>query len=468
VFSDTQQIIQAHAVQIADTYQTPDAADWKKAAADLRQPFWDWASNSVPPDEIISLEQVSIVVPNGDTISVQNPFLRYRFHPIEPTFPPPFHSWPTTLRHPTSSRPDAQSNVAQLRSRLAGAQGQISRDTNRLFSIETWPLFSNHSVGSGGSSNSLESIHDTIHVLVGASGHMGNVPVAAFDPIFFLHHCQVDRLLALWSSVHPDVWVPDEEVNTGLTPFWNTSRTYWESLNVRDFPQELNYTYPEFLAENNLNVSALSLGGNAPAPPAGPPPGRPPAVSHVALHVQPPAKAPPAATHAALPVHHHSTDSVLHWTARIRFNQYELGDSFSVLLFLVHVPNDPAEYYKSPYHVGSFHAFVNTASEHCTNCRDNAERGVEGYVHINDSVLKHSEKGSLDPADVVPFLTKNLHWRVLKVDGTVAELPSLEVVTLAAPLTLPPGGKYPVVGEPQHYHEVTRGRPGGSRTVTAA
>ena len=27
------------------------------------------------------------------------------------------------------------------------------------------------------------------------------------DPIFFLHHCNVDRMLSLWSAVHPGVWV---------------------------------------------------------------------------------------------------------------------------------------------------------------------------------------------------------------------------------------------------------------------
>ena len=30
-----------------------------------------------------------------------------------------------------------------------------------------------------------------------------------FDPIFFIHHANVDRLLALWSAVNPGVWVTD-------------------------------------------------------------------------------------------------------------------------------------------------------------------------------------------------------------------------------------------------------------------
>ena len=30
---------------------------------------------------------------------------------------------------------------------------------------------------------------------------MMSIPVAAFDPIFWLHHCQVERLLTLWQTI---------------------------------------------------------------------------------------------------------------------------------------------------------------------------------------------------------------------------------------------------------------------------
>jgi tyrosinase len=41
--------------------------------------------------------------------------------------------------------------------------------------------------------------HDNVHVNVG--GLMSNVPVAASDPVFFVHHCQIDRLWATWQSI---------------------------------------------------------------------------------------------------------------------------------------------------------------------------------------------------------------------------------------------------------------------------
>jgi tyrosinase len=45
--------------------------------------------------------------------------------------------------------------------------------------VHTWPGFSNHTPGDGGSrSNSLEAIHDGIHVDVGGNGQMADTSVA--------------------------------------------------------------------------------------------------------------------------------------------------------------------------------------------------------------------------------------------------------------------------------------------------
>ena len=43
------------------------------------------------------------------------------------------------------------------------------------------------------------------------------------------------------------------------------------------------------------------------------------------------------------------------------------------------------------------------------------------------------------------------------------ELPSLEFIVAATPLTLEPGAQFPTPGETQFYPEVTAGRPGGAR-----
>jgi tyrosinase len=62
--------------------------------------------------------------------------------------------------------------------------------------------------------------HDMVHDNVG--GWMGNVPSAAGDPIFFVHHCQIDRLYASW------------ETESGISYNWGSSssqpdETTWKS-----------------------------------------------------------------------------------------------------------------------------------------------------------------------------------------------------------------------------------------------
>lgn len=58
-----------------------------------------------------------------------------------------------------------------------------------LTRVHTWAAFSNHTVGDGGStSNSLEAIHDGIHVDVGGNGQMADPAVAGQYFHFDIYH----------------------------------------------------------------------------------------------------------------------------------------------------------------------------------------------------------------------------------------------------------------------------------------
>jgi hypothetical protein len=49
-------------------------------------------------------------------------------------------------------------------------------------------------------------IHGYVHCTVGLTcpvAHMGDVPVAANDPIFYTHHANIDRLWSCWQKLHP-------------------------------------------------------------------------------------------------------------------------------------------------------------------------------------------------------------------------------------------------------------------------
>jgi len=51
-----------------------------------------------------------------------------------------------------------------------------------------------------------EGIHGYVHCTVGPTcpvAHMGDVPVAGNDPVFYHHHANIDRLWACWQHLHP-------------------------------------------------------------------------------------------------------------------------------------------------------------------------------------------------------------------------------------------------------------------------
>lgn len=69
-------------------------------------------------------------------------------------------------------------------------------------------------------SGALEEIHGWVHVRVGGQrGHMGSVPLAAFDPIFWAHHTMIDRIWRLWQRRHPQAVLPAGMHNQALRPF---------------------------------------------------------------------------------------------------------------------------------------------------------------------------------------------------------------------------------------------------------
>jgi tyrosinase len=65
--------------------------------------------------------------------------------------------------------------------------------------------------------NFIEGVHDQVHVYVG--GTMADIPVAAFDPIFWAHHCMIDRLWYLWQLRHPGGDPPPAMQCIALPPF---------------------------------------------------------------------------------------------------------------------------------------------------------------------------------------------------------------------------------------------------------
>lgn len=76
--------------------------------------------------------------------------------------------------------------------------------------------------------------HNAIHGYVG--GDMGDPATAAYDPIFYPHHCNIDRIFSIWQRDHEQNY-PDYFLRTVLEPFG------MKVEDVIDFRGRLNYEY---------------------------------------------------------------------------------------------------------------------------------------------------------------------------------------------------------------------------------
>ena len=68
---------------------------------------------------------------------------------------------------------------------------------------------------------------------------MGQIPWAAYDPLFFSHHSMVDRLWRVWQVAHPGALPAPQDLDTSLPAGRRPIFTVREVLDV----QALGYDY---------------------------------------------------------------------------------------------------------------------------------------------------------------------------------------------------------------------------------
>lgn len=95
-------------------------------------------------------------------------------------------------------------------------------------------------------SRALELLHNRVHGWVG--GHMGMIPFAAFDPVFWAHHTMCDRIWRLWQLRHPGANPPASILDEALPPFRMTVR---QTLSVT----ALGYDYAASTASSEVRGS---------------------------------------------------------------------------------------------------------------------------------------------------------------------------------------------------------------------
>lgn len=263
-----EEIISIYAHQIAETYPQDKIDQYRQAADNLRMPYWDWTMDATIPD-VFQQPNLTINAAWGSE-TVENPMYRYNWHPYDSSALDniyPNFNW--TVRAPTDQ---GQQTADQ---QLAAQQQQLHDGAYTLFSSQkNYTLFSNTNANDGGAGHqSLENIHNTIHLNVG--GDMTYLWIAAMDPIFFLHHANVDRLFAIWQAIYPDAWIEGQvnTVGTFYTPPNTVENSTWplapfhkdqnggmfNSDDVRNI-KDLGYAYREIV---DWNVTKEQLTKNA-------------------------------------------------------------------------------------------------------------------------------------------------------------------------------------------------------------
>ena len=294
---------------------------------------------------------------------------------------------------------------------------------------------------------------------------MSSVPYSAFDPIFWLHHANVDRLFAIWQTIYPDSYVTSEVnvygtftnppgvaeiAKTALTPFHsNDAGDLYTSTAVRS-TRSFGYTYPE-IQDWGVNASQITANVKAQLNTLYNP------SSSMSQH---------ALTDRAGSVTRRNPNGMRNqWFINIRVDKSAISLSFFVHFFLGSPPADPAVWSFAPNLIGSY-SVLDIIAVTPANDGNNRPTTLYGQVPLTHALLAEGAP-SLAPRTVVPFLTSQLNWRLQGIDDApldIAQYPSLQLY-VAGQRVIPRGTEdsFPKYGNMTAYRSVTRGKLGGLR-----
>jgi len=427
-----EQRVSFYAKQVANEFPAGAQRDAAVAAAnDLRIPYWDWAANNnpdLPPS--ITNPTASVTRPNGNQVSIPNPLFQYNFHPLTASdfgnFRP-FSYWDATKRAPTSTAQNAQSNNGAVVSSLQSQAGSYrSRVYNLMIAGGTYNRVINH--GSGSQGDTIEGIHDGIHAVFGSNSHMLYLSFSAHDPVFFLHHANVDRLVAIWQKLHPNTYMQPAVQNgatytvpqgstqgpkSPLTPFHkNQNGDFWTSNGVRNH-RVFNYEYPELQgnpSQADVRNSVNRLYGTGAA--------------GVAKSIVNKAKR-DLFSLDDLDLHFSPDETLQQYIISVAAPLNAMDGPYTTSVFLGDFKeNDSASWSTDPNLVGS-HTVLGSMT--------GANNMVYGHIIMTRALLLKYAAGLLDDLDedtVISYIKDNVHWRVTDATGQIIDedkIPDLDV-----------------------------------------
>ncbi|KAF2849362.1 Di-copper centre-containing protein [Plenodomus tracheiphilus IPT5] len=461
------------AVQEAiDEFPSGQQQRWRNAAATLRIPYWDWAMDPGPGGATVPQSMrdttVRVIEPSGPA-TIPNPLYSYTFGQSIPdeVGRGPWNSWPRTLRRPVSD--PTRNNNNEMNARFNALRNSLTQRVYTLFaSKQSWGDACTSAIGvrtelSGSGVDSFEGCHDAIHTTAGgeSGGHMYYLDMSAFDPLFWVHHTNIDRLLAMYQLIVPNTYVSNGNINrpmaqwnpgepknayTPLKPFAKDNEGhYWTSVDVKE-TRVLGYYYPETRDRSYQQVAravtSLYGGGRR-------------SLSKRTDDV--------TGQYLGRPFKKDDYHHVLSITA----NKFALDGSYTVHAFIGKPCNStgkstapypinnstspyPISNSTSPYSNNTSDADYDPSTDYTQNSNYVGSYGIlggmkagggnnssspvmtEGSLPLTNCLMgkeHYGELASLKPEDVEPYLAENLYYKVVGVNGELnpEDIPNFHV-----------------------------------------
>ncbi|KAI4938476.1 hypothetical protein J4E85_000916 [Alternaria conjuncta] len=440
-----EQVLHDRAVEVANEYPIGEARNKALDIANrVRLPYWDWAMDPPNSEEGVIPENVrcltaTVTFPNGTTGYIPNPLYKYDFHPLKyDDFAPlsefEFKYWNHTIRYPADPHAaNATSRNSEVNDRVGKQQPNLRDMLYKL--LTTYQPFSQVSnKANGGKIGNFETLHDGLHTVFGL-GHMGIVEVSAFDPIFWFHHCNIDRIISMYQTRYPDTWVEDAEQRMGsfavasgsvlgtaspLAPFhMNALGDMWTATTSRNWTS-FGYTYPEL--ENNPSNATLTSSIN----------------QLYKAHTQGLSET-NATVNATFPTPGgdsiNRTVQATDWQCEVNMPT-DIKVSYAVRAFLGEPSTNPIDWPTDPNYVGQLATL--------SSPRMSSSNIVTGNIGLTEKLAqKHAagELKSLDKETVQAYLKEKFSWRIQALD--FSEIPrnkppkGLNVTVFSVPVSIP-------------------------------
>ena len=329
---------------------------------------------------------------------------------------------------------------------MQNSGSSLQRQTALLLNTANvcWNVFatydSNERKVSGCSSSSiqsLEGIHNTVHNNM--CGTMCNLDTAAYDPVFWLHHANVDRIGALWQYLNPNtkivstrsssgnyVWNSgvSRDANFQYMPFrgTNANTDWWTPAQSYDV-RASGYTYPEIADRPSVStlqsrVNNLYGNGRTQQATSTSKTKRGDELSHLESRQAANSLSTPPSQEALAPYKStliSANGSYSEYTAECTIRKSVApGTSFNFHLFFGDVATglSNSDYLAAPNRVGGF-AISQAASTNMAN-------EATGVVPITDALLNTLIAGGikdLRPQTVRKYVRAKLIWRLVTTDG---------------------------------------------------